>query len=128
MRFQSRLLQRRAASGVTLNKIYDVYMKPDGRVEGEGFSWSNLLLDFMEFVVSVPACKIVQLSNLPHQIVNRLRLFGLQVVEQLLDALMLAAFDFSALCWSQLGHRLLIISLPRFQKWHSEQRKRSKHF
>lgn len=38
MRFRSKLLQRRAAAGggVTLNKIYDVYMKPDGRVEGEG--------------------------------------------------------------------------------------------
>lgn len=38
MQFRSKLLQRRAAAagGVTLNKIYDVYMKPDGRVEGEG--------------------------------------------------------------------------------------------
>jgi hypothetical protein len=38
MQFQSKLLQRRAAAagGVTLNKIYDVYIKPDGRVEGEG--------------------------------------------------------------------------------------------
>lgn len=38
MQFHSKLLQRRAAaaSGVTLNKIYDVYMKPDGRVEGDG--------------------------------------------------------------------------------------------
>jgi len=38
MVFRSKLLQRRAAAaaGVTLNKIYDVYMKPDGRVEGEG--------------------------------------------------------------------------------------------
>jgi hypothetical protein len=37
MQFQSKLLQRRAAAagGVTLNKIYDVYIKPDGRVEGE---------------------------------------------------------------------------------------------
>jgi hypothetical protein len=36
MQFQSKLLQRRvAAAGVTLDKIYDVYMKPDGRVEGE---------------------------------------------------------------------------------------------
>lgn len=34
--FRSKLLQRRAAAEVTLNKIYDVYMKPDGRVEGEG--------------------------------------------------------------------------------------------
>lgn len=37
MQFQSKLLQRRvAAAGVTLNKIHDVYIKPDGRVEGEG--------------------------------------------------------------------------------------------
>jgi hypothetical protein len=38
MHFQSKLFQRRAAAqgGVTLNKIYDVYIKPDGRVEGEG--------------------------------------------------------------------------------------------
>ena len=33
--FRSKLLQRRTAAEVTLNKIYDVYMKPDGRVEGE---------------------------------------------------------------------------------------------
>jgi hypothetical protein len=38
MQFQSKLLQRRAvaAGGITLNKIYEVYMKPDGRVEGQG--------------------------------------------------------------------------------------------
>ena len=37
MQFQSKLFQRRvAAVGVTLNKIHDVYIKPDGRVEGEG--------------------------------------------------------------------------------------------
>ncbi|HEV2395748.1 MAG TPA: hypothetical protein VGS27_02240 [Candidatus Sulfotelmatobacter sp.] len=36
MQFQSKPLQRRvAAAGVTLNKIHDVYSKPDGRVEGE---------------------------------------------------------------------------------------------
>jgi len=36
MQFQSKLLQRRvAAAGVTLNKIHDVYIKPDGRVEGD---------------------------------------------------------------------------------------------
>jgi hypothetical protein len=36
MQFRSKLLQRRvAAAGVTLDRIYDVYMKPDGRVEGE---------------------------------------------------------------------------------------------
>jgi hypothetical protein len=37
IRFRSKLLRRRAAApGATLNKIYDVYMKPDGPVEGEG--------------------------------------------------------------------------------------------
>jgi hypothetical protein len=38
VQFQSKLFQRRAAAaaGVTLNKIYDVYIKPDGRIEGEG--------------------------------------------------------------------------------------------
>jgi hypothetical protein len=37
MQFQSKLFQRRvAAAGVTLNKIFDAYINPDGRVEGEG--------------------------------------------------------------------------------------------
>ena len=38
MKFQSKLFQRRAAAntGVTLDRIYNVYIKPDGRVEGEG--------------------------------------------------------------------------------------------
>jgi len=38
MQFQSKLFQRRVAAtgAVTLTKIYDVYMKPDGRVEGDG--------------------------------------------------------------------------------------------
>jgi urease gamma subunit len=37
MQFRSKLLQRRAAAaGVTLNKIYNVCLNPDGRVEGEG--------------------------------------------------------------------------------------------
>ena len=36
MQFRSKLLQRRAAAGEpTLTKIHDVYMTPDGRVEGE---------------------------------------------------------------------------------------------
>lgn len=35
MRFRSKLLQPRSASEPTLTKIYDVYMTPDGRVEGE---------------------------------------------------------------------------------------------
>lgn len=44
MPFQSKLLERRvAAAGVTLTKIYDVYMKPDGRVEGDGESIAETL-------------------------------------------------------------------------------------
>jgi hypothetical protein len=35
MRFRSKLLQRQTASEPTLTKIRDVYMTPDGRVEGE---------------------------------------------------------------------------------------------
>jgi hypothetical protein len=35
MRFRTKLLQPRKASEPTLKKIYDVYMTPDGRVEGE---------------------------------------------------------------------------------------------
>ena len=35
MRFRSKLLQPRSASEPTLTKIHDVYMTPDGRVEGE---------------------------------------------------------------------------------------------
>jgi hypothetical protein len=35
MRFRSRLLQPREASEATLMKIRDVYMTPDGRVEGK---------------------------------------------------------------------------------------------
>jgi hypothetical protein len=39
MQFQSKLLQRRvAAAGVTLKQIHDIYLKPDGRVEGDGES------------------------------------------------------------------------------------------
>jgi hypothetical protein len=44
MQFRSKLLQRRtAAAEVTLNKIYDAYMKPDGRVEGEDQAMTNAL-------------------------------------------------------------------------------------
>jgi hypothetical protein len=44
MQFRSKLLQRRAAAAdVTLNKIYDIYMKPDGRVEGEGEDIAEVL-------------------------------------------------------------------------------------
>jgi hypothetical protein len=35
MLFRSKLLQPRRASEPTLTKIHDVYMTPDGRVEGE---------------------------------------------------------------------------------------------
>ena len=35
MHFHSKLLQRRTASEPTLTKIHDVYMTPDGRVEGK---------------------------------------------------------------------------------------------
>jgi hypothetical protein len=35
MRFRSKLLQPREAPEPTLMKIHDVYMTPDGRVEGE---------------------------------------------------------------------------------------------
>jgi hypothetical protein len=35
MRFRSKLLQPRSASEPTLTKIHDVYMTPDGRVEGK---------------------------------------------------------------------------------------------
>jgi hypothetical protein len=35
MRFRSKLLQPRSASEPTQTKIHDVYMTPDGRVEGK---------------------------------------------------------------------------------------------
>jgi hypothetical protein len=43
--FVSKLLQRRtgAAAGVALDKIYDVYMTPDGRVEGEDQATTSAL-------------------------------------------------------------------------------------
>jgi hypothetical protein len=43
MRFRSKLLQRRAASEPTLKKVHDVYMTPDGRVEGEDQAMTNAL-------------------------------------------------------------------------------------
>jgi hypothetical protein len=43
MRFRSKLLQPRIASGPTLTKIHDVYMTPDGRVEGEDQAMTNAL-------------------------------------------------------------------------------------
>jgi len=41
MRFHSKLLQRRTASEPMLTKIHDVYMTPDGRVEGEDQAMTN---------------------------------------------------------------------------------------
>ena len=43
MRFRSKLLQPRKASEPTLMKIHDVYMTPDGRVEGEDQATTNAL-------------------------------------------------------------------------------------
>jgi hypothetical protein len=43
MRFRSKLLQPRRASEPTLTKIHDVYMTPDGRVEGEDQATTNAL-------------------------------------------------------------------------------------
>jgi hypothetical protein len=43
MRFRSKLLQPRSASEPTLMKIRDVYMTPDGRVEGEDQAMTNAL-------------------------------------------------------------------------------------
>jgi hypothetical protein len=43
MRFRSKLLQPRTASEPTLTKIHDVYMTPDGRVEGEDQAMTNTL-------------------------------------------------------------------------------------
>jgi hypothetical protein len=43
MRFHSKLLQRRTASEPTLTKIHDVYMTPDGRVEGEDQAMTKAL-------------------------------------------------------------------------------------
>jgi hypothetical protein len=43
MRFRSKLLQPREASEPTLTKIHDVYMTPDGRVEGEDQATTNAL-------------------------------------------------------------------------------------
>jgi hypothetical protein len=43
MRFRSKLLQRRTASEPTLMKIHDVYITPEGRVEGEDEAMTNAL-------------------------------------------------------------------------------------
>jgi hypothetical protein len=43
MRFRSKLLHPRRGSEPTLTKIYDVYMTPDGRVEGEDEPTTNAL-------------------------------------------------------------------------------------
>lgn len=43
MRFRSKLLQRRTASEPMLKEIYDVYMTPEGRVEGEDQAMTNAL-------------------------------------------------------------------------------------
>ena len=43
MRFRSKLLQPRSDAEPTLMKIYDVYMTPDGRVEGEDQAMTNAL-------------------------------------------------------------------------------------
>jgi hypothetical protein len=47
MRFRSKLLQCRSAlesaSEPTLSEIYDVYMTPEGRVEGEDQAMTNAL-------------------------------------------------------------------------------------
>jgi len=43
MRFRSKLLQLKDASKPTLLKIRDVYMTPDGRVEGEDQATTNAL-------------------------------------------------------------------------------------
>lgn len=44
MRFRSELLQPpKSESEATLTRIYDVYMTPDGRVEGEGDELGDIL-------------------------------------------------------------------------------------
>jgi hypothetical protein len=44
MRFRSELLQLpKHDSEATLTSIYDVYMTPDGRVEGEGTDLGDIL-------------------------------------------------------------------------------------
>jgi len=41
MRFRSKLLQPRNPAEPTLTKIHNVYMTPDGRVEGEDQAMTN---------------------------------------------------------------------------------------
>ena len=43
MQFRSKLLHPRRASEPTLTKIHDVYMTPEGRVEGEDQATTNAL-------------------------------------------------------------------------------------
>jgi hypothetical protein len=43
MKFRSKLLQHRTASEPTVTKIHDVYMTPEGRVEGEDQAITNAL-------------------------------------------------------------------------------------
>lgn len=44
MRFRSELLQPpKDDSEATITRIYDVFMTPDGRVEGEGDDLGNIL-------------------------------------------------------------------------------------
>ena len=43
MRFRSKLLQPRETPEPTLTKIHDVYMTPEGRVEGEDQDMTNAL-------------------------------------------------------------------------------------
>ncbi|HLW80712.1 MAG TPA: hypothetical protein VKS20_01595 [Candidatus Acidoferrales bacterium] len=43
MRFRSKLRQPREASEPTVTKVHDVYMTPEGRVEGEDQTTKNAL-------------------------------------------------------------------------------------
>ena len=43
MRFRSKLLQPKEASEPVLKKVHDVYMTPEGRVEGEDQATTNAL-------------------------------------------------------------------------------------
>jgi hypothetical protein len=43
MRFRSKLLQPRNAAEPILTKIHDVYMTPDGRIEGEDQATTDAL-------------------------------------------------------------------------------------
>ncbi len=41
MKFRSKLVQHRTASEPTVTNMHDVYMTPDGRVEGEDQAMTN---------------------------------------------------------------------------------------